>query len=211
MGLRDRRRGSVAGGSVPLPRSQQFNPERFRQPLLQLSRFKKCCYLVSKLVWGLVLPCSENAPSLVDQDLIGVVVSCPVRVELRLPPFGIRLRRCSVFRAPVPKAAVDEYGKLMACECDVDGSASLPWDGEVDSVAEASCVECGAKSQFGRCVSLFRLLQSRRVCDRARSRVFARSRRARKFAPCLSGRFYHGVLLSASAHRIPRCFNRCGY
>ena len=59
-----------------------------------------------------------------------------------------------MFRAPVPKAAVDEHGDLRSGEQDVRPSPRHPREGVVHPVPEPESVEFAAQEQFGLGVPL---------------------------------------------------------
>ncbi len=61
----------------------------------------------SSLIRVLVLPYTNNDPTVLGQSEIGVSISPYIRFELRGPPFTVRFRSRRVPRAAVPEAAVD--------------------------------------------------------------------------------------------------------
>lgn len=84
---------------------------------------------------------------------VGLTIPLHVASELYSPPRGVGGGCCLVLRAPVPEAAVDEYGDLGAREKDVSSSAGHSGERSVDPVAQASGVQLTPEEQLGLCVT----------------------------------------------------------
>lgn len=109
----------------------------------------------------LVLPHTNDRPSLSTQEVVRLAISLHIARELLEPPLTVVCREVPVLAAPVPEAAVDEDSDLRGSEHDVDAAAGMAGnDRDVQSVPEATTVELLSKDDLRLCVSRALLLHA---------------------------------------------------
>lgn len=72
---------------------------------------------------GFVFPDPEDGPAGDPQQVIGLGVPCPIRVDLGQPPRTVRSRPDEMLLATVPEAPVDVDGNPLPCERNIHRSA----------------------------------------------------------------------------------------
>lgn len=106
-------------------------------------------YVVGHLSDWLVLPVSENGPSLLAKQLAGLSVSPPIVGDLDSPELGVGFRDGVVVGAPVPEATVYEDRHPASREEDVRGSSKRGFRSSVDKEAEPPRMKLASDGQFG--------------------------------------------------------------
>jgi hypothetical protein len=102
----------------------------------------------------LMLPGSENLPTLGDESLIHRVIARDVSSELRSPVGGICPGQVAVFGAAVPKAAVDEDGKASSRKDEIrtHQPAASP-DGHIYTEAQSPSMNLRPQGQLRSTIS----------------------------------------------------------
>jgi hypothetical protein len=57
-----------------------------------------------------MLPYADNGPSDLHEAGVDLLIAKPIAFQLGSPEIGVRTRHCSMLRATVPVAAIDEHG-----------------------------------------------------------------------------------------------------
>lgn len=93
---------------------------------------------VRSVYWHLVLPDSDHGPSGGAELSLIEAIALDVSGDLRAPIGGVGSGACSVFRTPVPEAAIDEDGHFLATKDDVRSAAQVfDWP-HIDSISKAA-------------------------------------------------------------------------
>jgi hypothetical protein len=99
---------------------------------------------ISGFVGILMLPDSEHSPTELSQASVGVTVSLLVLADLLSPPRRIGLRLGAMFRAAVPEATVDKYGKSRVGKNDIH-RAGGSWDQPLlESESKSEAMQSGS-------------------------------------------------------------------
>lgn len=96
-----------------------------------------------------VLPDAQTRVSKFLQSPVGVGVAPTVRLDLPVPPGGIRVGAYPVIRAAVPEAAIDTDGQFCPREEDVDSLAGESGYCRLNSVPQSSGMKLAAQSDLG--------------------------------------------------------------
>lgn len=102
----------------------------------------------------LVFPDSHHEEAKSFQQSSGLFVPPLSTSDLLSPPRGVRLRRPTMERAPMPEAAVDEDCHPLAGEDEVGTTADLGDRSLVDPISEAAGVQLPPDGLLAACVPL---------------------------------------------------------
>src|SRR5205807_1572554 len=112
----------------------------------------------SRFAWILVRPHADRKPAGFCEACIRILVSPPIALDLFAPPLGVGSRPCSMLRAPVPEAAVDEDSDSCRSEDDVGTPPQTRHGASLDAKAKPEAVQRRPEGDFSWCVALSRCL-----------------------------------------------------
>lgn len=134
---------------------------RWRTPLKSVGRPRSAAppglfgHSFRDLGRGYVLPVPEDGPAGLRQLLCRVPVACDVARDLGLPVGGVRPERtASMFRAAMPKAAVNEYSDMGTREDNVGPSGNISDGANIYAVTKSSGMKKPTYCQFRGSVAM---------------------------------------------------------
>jgi hypothetical protein len=101
-------------------------------------------------------PNPHDSPAGLGEPAIGITITRNIAFDFCAPPLTIIFGPGSVFGAPVPKAAIDEYRDPRSRKGDVDCSPTACQYSTMEAKAKTAAVQFGSEITLARIVSLSR-------------------------------------------------------
>lgn len=96
-----------------------------------------------------MFPDSDHFPAELSKSNIGVLISCPIGLELRPPEFSVRFGQDRMFWTQMPETTVDENSDSSLREGDINAAPAIERSMPMNSVPESSTMEFRTKLPLG--------------------------------------------------------------
>jgi hypothetical protein len=103
---------------------------------------------------GFVRPNPHDDPTCIRETAVGIAIAFDVAFDLCAPPGAIVFGPGSVMGTSMPKAAVDEHGRLRKRKDDVDGSSAALQNSTMEAEAKATPVQFRTQIAFACIIPL---------------------------------------------------------